>query len=141
MEKSNLNMCDGMYSFNLYLVLSEILLDPSFGCEFHENTLKYRQLQLEDLYGLDTLQCCTILMALNPCASKIGFWYNMSVLFLILLRPAESRITWVSSFSGNRVTSHQVAVVVKSGYKSIILCTSLFILAIFEDLYMFQRFI
>lgn len=40
--KRNSNTCDGMCSFNTYLLLAEILLDSSFGYKFHENSLKYR---------------------------------------------------------------------------------------------------
>lgn len=45
-EMSNSNICDGICGFNARLLLSEILLDPSFGYEFHKKSLKYRYLWL-----------------------------------------------------------------------------------------------
>ena len=43
---SNSNICDGICGFNSRLLLSEILLDSSFGYEFHKKSLKYRYLRL-----------------------------------------------------------------------------------------------
>lgn len=45
-EMSNSNICDGICGFNSHLLLPEILLDSSFGYEFHKKSLKYRYLWL-----------------------------------------------------------------------------------------------